>query len=86
MLDTRLLQDAQVSLDARMAEIRVKLEAASGRLDRLSREDRDEYTFCVEIARAIGRLRFIIAVGATADLQAATDELGGALKRRGFEC
>ena len=86
MLDTPLLQDAQVSLNARMAEIRVKLEAASGRPERLSREDRDEYSFCVEIDRAIGRLRFIIAVGATADFQAATDELVGALKRDGFEC
>jgi hypothetical protein len=85
MVDTQLLQNAQASLKIRMEEIRVKLAAAGGRPDHLSREDRDAYSSCVEIERAMGRLRFAIAVGATADFQTATDELIGVLKRYGFE-
>lgn len=70
-----LLARATSDLEARQRDIRERLLAAQGNPHLLSAEDRLTYTSASRGVRAIGHLRFLLAVGATDDIPGAVAEL-----------
>jgi hypothetical protein len=77
-----LLAKVEAEIETEKAKIRETLSAVGGDARRLSPGDRAAYTAAAAIVRAIGRLRFVHAVGAIDDIQAAVDDLKGELLRR----